>query len=297
MLPNFMIAGVSRSGTTSLYNYLNQHPEISFPDLKEPRYFSSFNLKFPQSGPGDFSVDNKLIKTFKDYENLYKNVRNNLVGDASSEYLYNYKSAVPEILNRVGDIPIILILRNPIERSYSAYNNLVRDGRETLTFEAGLKTESDRIKMGYDEMWHYKNVSLYYEPVKFFLESFSKLKIIIFEDFIKNENNTVKDVLNFLGVSDTKFEIDTKQSYSKSGKPKFKLISWLFGRNNVFSNSLRIFIFKIFGRKNIEKISKHLIKKNDIITDKTVKELNDFFKKDIEKLEKLLNLNLDIWKT
>ena len=57
MLPNFVIAGATRSGTTSLYYYLKQHPEISFPSLKEPRYFSSTKLDLPQNGPGVATVD------------------------------------------------------------------------------------------------------------------------------------------------------------------------------------------------------------------------------------------------
>ena len=64
MLPNFIIAGATRSGTTSLYYYLKQHPKIDFPSIKEPRYFSSIELKLPQNGPGDESVDVKLIKSF-----------------------------------------------------------------------------------------------------------------------------------------------------------------------------------------------------------------------------------------
>ena len=71
MLPNFIIAGATRSGTTSLYHYLIQHPEISFPKLKEPRYFSSYDLKLPQKGPGDITVDDKLITSFEEYSDLY----------------------------------------------------------------------------------------------------------------------------------------------------------------------------------------------------------------------------------
>ena len=94
MLPNFLIAGATRSGTTSLYNYLKQHPKISFSEIKEPRYFSSYDLKLPQKGPGDHSVDNKLITNFQDYKTLYDGIDNICVGDASSEYLYHFSSVI-----------------------------------------------------------------------------------------------------------------------------------------------------------------------------------------------------------
>ena len=296
MLPNFLIAGVSRCGTTSLYNYLKQHPEVSFPDLKEPRYFSSYNLKLPQSGPGDFSVDKKLITSFSDYKNLYSKVEGKFVGDASSEYVYNFKSSIPEIKKRLGDVPIIIILRNPIERSYSAFNNLVRDNREKYSFKEALKLESTRISKGYDEMWHYTSVSKYFEPVKAFKDEFSRVKVIIFEDFEKNIKQTLQEIVEFLGVQKTEFEFDTNKIYSKAGELKFKWISVLFGRGNPISNTLREIVFFLFGRDKIEFIAKNLLKGKEDLNLELRNELSLLFDKDIQCLEKLLNINLSKWK-
>ena len=277
MLPNFLIAGVSRCGTTSLYNYLKQHPEVSFPDLKEPRYFSSYNLRFPQAGPGDFSVDKKLIKSFDNYENLYSTLENKFVGDASSEYLYNYKSSIPEIKKRLGDIPVIIILRNPIERSYSAYNNLVRDNREINSFKEALKLESTRINEGFDEMWHYTSVSKYFEPVKAFKAEFSKIKIIIFEHFENHEKQTLQDIIEFLGVQQTEFNFDTNKIYSQAGELKLKWISVLFGRGNPISNTLREIVFSLFGRDRMEFIVKKLLKSKEDIDLELRQELSSLF--------------------
>jgi hypothetical protein len=296
MLPNFLIAGVSRSGTTSLYHYLQQHPEVSFPELKEPRYFSSYKLKLPQNGPGDFSVDEKLIKSFNDYNLLYDLISNKFIGDASSEYLYNYEVSIPEIIKRLGDIPIVLILRNPIDRSLSAYHNLIRDGREHLNFDNALDIEEERIKLGYDEMWHYKNVSLYAKPVAAFLKSFSKVKVLIFEEFICNEKEKTLEVLDFIGANTKLIDIDTSHSYSKSGVPKSKLIPLLFGRKTFIGNNLRKIAFKLLGRNNIENISKYFLSDKKEISLVEKQKLNLFFKDDIEELEKILQIKLDIWK-
>lgn len=296
MLPNFLIAGVSRSGTTSLYYYLKQHPDVSFSKLKEPRYFSSYNLKLPQNGPGDFSVDEKLIKTFKEYKIIYDSISNKCVGDASSEYLYNYRESIPEIKKRLGDIPIVLILRNPVDRSFSAFLNLTRDGRENLKFGNALEMEEKRIKLGYDEMWHYKNVSLYAKPVNAFLKSFSKVKVLIFEEFIINEKQKTLEVLEFIGANKELVNIDTSRSYSKSGVPKSKLITLFFGRKNFLGNQLRKVIFKIFGRNNIEKLSKYILSDNEQMSHIEQKKLKLFFRNDVEQLEKILKRKLDIWK-
>lgn len=296
MLPNFLIAGVSRCGTTSIYNYLKQHPEISFPELKEPRYFSSYKLRLPQSGPGDFSVDKKLITSFDSYNSLYKSLNNKFVGDASSEYVYNYNSSIPEIKKRLGDIPIIIILRNPIHRSYSAYNNLVRDNRETKSFEEALELESQRKIEGYDEMWHYISVSKYLEPIKAFTSEFSRVKIIIFENFENNESQTLREIIEFLGVYESDFEFDTSKIYSKAGKLKFRFISVVFGRGNLISNTLREVVFSLIGRDRIELLVKKLLKGKEVINPKVVKKLNSVFEEDIEGLEKLLKLDLSLWK-
>ena len=295
MLPNFLIAGTSRSGTTSLYKYMSNHPDISFPNIKEPRYFSSYNLMLPQAGPGDSSVDKKLITDFDSYIKLYSRISNLRVGDASSEYLYSYKTSIPEINEKLGDIPIIIMLRSPIERSYSAYNNLVRDSRENLSFKKAIEKESERIIKGYDMMWHYKSVSFYYEQVKAFKSNFSNVKIIIFEHFIKNPQLVLNDIFIFLNLNPLA-KVNTDIKYSKSGVPKNRFVSLILGRKNLFSSTLRLFLKRIFGRTILEKFSYLFIKKPSSIDIETKNKLAKEFKNDIIALEKLLDLDLKIWK-
>ncbi len=294
MLPNFIIAGTTRSGTTSLYHYLMQHPEIDFPKLKEPRYFSSLNLELPQNGPGDFSVDKKLILSFEEYKQLYSNIKNTYVGDASSEYLYHHDVAAENIMEKLGDIAVIIILRNPIERAYSAYNNLVRDFREDQTFEKALDLEDERIQNNWDMMWHYKKVGLYYEQVKKYKEVFSKVKILIFEEFVQDANSKMKELFDFLGIkSDVKIDVSTR--YSHSGKTKNALIHILSSRKNPFINNLRMYTLKCIPRKYLEWIGEKALVKETIMPD-TRKMLCNYFQDDIKKLERLINIDLSHWK-
>jgi len=295
MLPNFIIAGATRSGTTSLYYYLNQHPEISFPQLKEPRYFSTIHLKLPQTGPSDDTVDKKLIKSFEQYKDLYKNIENKMVGDASSEYLYHHTNSAKEIHKALGDIPIIVILRNPVERAFSAYNNLVRDDRESLDFEQAVEAEEVRKKQNWDMMWAYKSVGLYSEQVKTFKSIFSNVKVLIFDEFAKDPSNILKDVFEFLKVNPN-FEVDTSTRYSHSGKPKNKLLSKLSSRQNKFFYGIRVLALKTIPRKYIEKVASKTLEKS-IIPEKTKKSLELFFKDDIEKLESVINKDLTLWKS
>ena len=293
MLPNFIIAGATRSGTTSLYYYLMQHPDITFPKLKEPRYFSSINLKLPQNGPGDFSVDRKLILSFDDYNKLYESINAKRIGDASSEYLYHYDVSAKEIKEKLGDIPIIIILRNPIERAFSAYNNLVRDGRETQNFSQALKLEDERMLNNWDMMWHYKRVGLYYNQVTEYLNTFSKVKVIIFEEFVKDPKKFLSELCSFLDVSPD-MDIDTGTVYSYSGKPKNKLIAFLGSRNNKYINRIRVFALSLIPRNIFESISKKVLVKNQI-DENSRNYLREFYKDDILKLQQLLKKDLSFW--
>jgi hypothetical protein len=261
MLPNFIIAGATRSGTTSLYYYLKQHPEIGFPELKEPRYFSSINLELPQKGPGDYTVDRKLVLKFHDYRELYKHINGfKRVGDASSEYLYRCDVSADAIKKKLGDIPIILILRNPIDRAFSAYSNLLRDGREEHTFEEALELEEERINNNWDMMWHYKKVGLYYEQVKRYKQVFSSVKILIFEEFVEDANSKVEETFDFLGIEST----------------------------------ARILTLKCIPRKYLEWIGKRVLVNETIMPD-TRKVLYETFQDDIRKLETLINIDLSHW--
>lgn len=296
MLPNFVIAGAPRSGTTSLYYYLKQHPEISFPDLKEPRYFSSINLKLPQKGPGDDTVDEKLILTFEDYCNLYKGIENKKVGDASSAYLYHHDISALEMFNKLGDIPVLIMLRNPTTRAYSAYSNLVRDGREFLSFEDGVNKENYRKSENWDMMWAYIDVSLYHEQVKTYKDVFTNVKVLIFEEFVKNPKENLKDIFSFFEI-DKDFTPETSNVYSHSGAPANKFIGWLTSRQNKFIYPFRKFLLENIKRSYLEKISKVIFKKSK---SKTTIKLNKNLTKQIEidilRLEKLLDKNLDCWK-
>lgn len=294
MLPNFLIAGATRSGTTSLYYYLKQHPEISFPDLKEPRYFSSINLKLPQNGPGDETVDEKLILNYDDYCDLYQDLKNTRVGDASSEYLYHHDISASEILKKLGDIPVLIILRNPIKRAYSAYNNLVRDGREYLSFEDAVDKEANRIINNWDMMWAYTEVSMYYEQVYTYLNTFKNVKVLIFEEFIENTQGNLKEIFDFLSV-DENFTPITSTIYSHSGAPSNKLIGWLTSRQNKIVYPFRKFMLENVPRKYLERLSKVIFKKPQSPIKINIK-ISKKIEADILKLEKLLNRNLDIWR-
>lgn len=142
VLPNFLIVGASKSGTSSIYHYLKQHPDIFFSNKqKEGRYFSKMEGDFQD--PGDSKIDATITKNLEQYQLLFDAYKNEkAIGDISPEYLYFYEKAIPQIKKDLGDIAkIIIILRSPVERAFSGFTHLKRDNRESLTFEEGLSLE------------------------------------------------------------------------------------------------------------------------------------------------------------
>ena len=138
LLPNFLVVGAGKSGTTSLYHYLKAHPGVFMSRIKEPGFiFAQFN-KMPQSGVGD--ERQTTVGSFSAYCRLFEDAEGKkAVGEASNDNLYHYERAIPYIKRFFGDIKIIIILRNPVDRAFSAYTYLLRDNREFLTFEEDLR--------------------------------------------------------------------------------------------------------------------------------------------------------------
>lgn len=294
-LPNFVIAGTARSGTTSLYYYLKQHPEIGFPSRKEPKYFSSLGLTFPHNGPGDQNVDKLMVRDFDSYLKLFEGLEGKArIGEASSDYLYHHVHSAAEMRRVLGDVPIILCLRNPVDRAYSAFQNLVRDQRETLSFSDALAVEEKRMADNWDWMWAYRHGGLYAEQVATFLQTFSRVKVVLFEDLEKSPGAVVKDLFEFLGVAGD-VPVDTGTRYSHSGKAKNRLIAFLSNRNNVVAFTLRRLALKLLPRSLLERIASRSLEKESMAPAER-EALRRYFREDIERLEELLGRSLAVWK-
>lgn len=290
---DFLLVGVARCGTTSLFHYLKQHPDINFPKIKEPKYFSSKVINFPQNGIGDITVDVKMIKDFISYKKLFEGFNTGIVGEASSDYFYYHKLVIPLIKEALGDIPILISIRNPYDRAFSAYNNLLRDGRENLSFLESLIREEERIQQGWDWMWHYKNGSLYSEGIKNFILNFSKVKVVLYDD-LDSPNSVLNDILDFLGVEHF-LDFDTTIKYSPSGQPKNLFVKLISSRNIRFINFFRKKFIELVPRRYLELISKGFYKK-DKYPKEVVSILSPFFNADIDETQKLIDRDLSNWK-
>ena len=298
-LPTFLLAGGSKCGTTSLYHYLMQHPEIFLPSNKEPRFFlSHIYSNLSTDDPRRDAILSTTVFSFDDYLKLYEGAENfRAVGEASATYFFRYDVAIPKITEYLNDPSILIFLRNPVDRAFSAYCHLVRDGCEKLSFEKCLALEESREKDFWSSLNLYKANGFYFQQVKNYIDSFSKVKVIIYDDFLKHQKDIMSDIYLFLGV-DSSFIPNTQTKYNVSLIPKSKFIDTFFKKKSFLKSCLRpfanVFISDHTKKNLIDNIkSKNLSKPS--INPKTREQLKMIFREDILKLQDLLDKNLSAW--
>jgi len=299
ILPNFLLVGAAKCGTSSLHKYLAQHPEIFMTKLKEPRFISSQVTPFPLQGPGDHKVEAWYVKDYEDYVKLFDGAEGfRAVGESSADTLYFYEGTIPVIKQYLGDPRIIIMLRNPVKRAFSAYQHLVRDLREDLSFEEGLIQEPNRIKNNWELIYHYKAVGLYYDSVKAFLDNFSSVKIVLTEDQEKRPQQILREIFRFLDV-DCDCDINTDIRYNLSGKPKSQWLHQFFTQGNMARKFAQPFARTFLSADTRLRISQKILAKNltrVTINPQIQEQLQRYFEPDIQKLETLLNRDLSRWR-
>jgi hypothetical protein len=167
-LPNFLIIGAQKSGTTSLYNYLKQHPQIFMPRLKEPHFFTY---------EGQLPPHPSVVTSWQDYRALFADARDEIaVGEASPSYLHG-EQAPRRIAHYFPTIKLIAILRNPADRAFSNWMHNVSYGREELDFGQALQAEERRIQEGVGYLFWYRYKGFYHRHLTRYLALFDRTQL------------------------------------------------------------------------------------------------------------------------
>lgn len=299
VLPTFLTVGVAKSGTTSLFHYLNQHPEIFIPNIKETFFFiASIYRDLDPGDPHSKNIAQRTINTFEEYLSVFKNVTHEKgIGEIGTFYGYYYEKTIPEIKKYLGDIKIIFIIRNPVDRAYSAYTHFCRYGLEKYTFEKALDQEKVRKENNWYTMWYYTDVGFYCAPIKAFMDHFSQVKVCLYDDLKNNTVNLMKDLYQFLEV-DCRYIPDTAMKHMVSGVPKHQWIHSLLVRPNSLKRLLKPLLnialtdekkYKIIEKINQSNMIKPLMQKE------TRDYLKDLYREEISKLEDLIGRDLTSW--
>ncbi len=288
--PDFLVVGAAKSGTTSLFHYIDQHPSIYIPALKECRFFSQLPKNF--NGLGAEFFPNSGITDEEEYFELFKGYEDKVCGDISNDYLYYYEGSIKNIKKYLSnDVKIVIILRNPIDRAYSNYMHASRDGWEDCSFEEALEKEESRIKNNWAWPYHYVKVGKYYNQVEAYLDNFENIKIYLFGD-LKDKSDFFDNLFGFLEVD--KINLEINERFNISGYPKNRKLQNFLNKKNIIKNIIKPFIPKSIREKIVKTLKNKNLEK--IPMKQEIREkLKDIFKEEIEKLSKLINMDLSHW--
>ena len=291
-LPNLLIVGAAKSGTTSLHNYLNQHPDIFMCSPKEPHFLINKEI-------GEQRIHKGIID-LKDYESLFSEKAHlRYRGESSVMYLSFPEIAIKNIKHYLDDdIKIIIMLRNPVERAYSGYQHVKRyNMMENLSFEDALEIGEERYNniKNLTPASRYLELGNYYNQVKLFKESFCNIHVVIYDDYKTDFNEELNKIFDYLKV--VRVTINVEQRHMVGG---WEWKSVEMKKIMMQQNLLKVFLKFIIPIKSLRqyirvKFQKSNTKTIEVINPETDKWLKEYYKQDIAKLSELLNRDLNVW--
>ena len=292
-LPNLLIVGAAKCGTTSLHNYLKQHPDIFMSKQKEPHFLINSDI-------GEDRI-HKAITVLEDYEDMFKTDSiYKYKGESSVMYLAFPEFSIKNIKKYLDpDVKIIIMLRNPVERAFAGYlHNLRYNPSENLSFEEAFEKSEARYYQERDITpdTRYLHVGNYYSQVESFMSMFNdNVLVIMYEDYVNDIDLCLANVFDFLDID--KISVDTSTRHMVGGwifKRKF-LRNLLIPKNN-FKSLIKSFLPNKKIRKAIkQKIMNMITVENPSISKDMHKKLTEYYRKDIDNLSKLLNKELNCW--
>lgn len=290
-LPNFLIIGAQKSGTTSLYYYLKQHPQIYMSPEKEPHFFTYEGGEPVFDGPGRGWVT--PITDLEEYQRLFRDVSNEAaVGEASPSYIY-FEKAVRRIRHHVPGVKLIAILRDPAERAYSNFLHAVRSGREPLDdFEQALNEEEARINDNWGPVWHYRRKGFYYVQLKRYFEAFDRnqINVYLYEDLEADPVRLSQRIFDFLDV-DYAFVPDFLERQNVSGVPRNRVLRSVLTKASAATPVVKDYVPRRLRRY----IGNKMLTKPPRLSPETRQRLIEVYRDDILKLQRLIQRDLTSW--
>ncbi|MBL7923954.1 MAG: sulfotransferase [Bacteroidia bacterium] len=309
--PNFFIVGAAKAGTTSLYQYLSQHPDVYMSPIKEPNFFAT-DIQLEAIRPevkerlrlldassflrGDMkkTMHRAFITKPDEYAALFRFAAGKkAIGEASASYLFSDKAAA-NIHQYNPDARIIMILRNPVQRAYSHYLMDRRMAVTGLPFEEALEEERKHPVRSWGSTSLYLELGLYAGQVKRYLDLFPRDQVLILlnEELREHPEDTMKRVYAFLGV-DTAFSTNFEKEFNAAAVPRNTLVKKIISVNllrvkvrRALKNSfLKRFIRKALFAKPAEERPSAAVNAR----------LLEYYKNDIQSLSKLIQKDLSKW--
>lgn len=303
-LPNFLIFGVQKAGTSSIYDYLKQHPQVYMSPIKETDFLQRNWDWADQEKQRKINAERRArgrhecIDSFEKYQRLFDGVTTEIaIGEASPNYLFHGETTIPQIKRYVPDVKLIAILRNPVERAYSDYLMHVRE-------ETGGHTLSEQIVHFPDIPSFTIRKGFYYQQLSLFFQSFdsAKIKIYLYDDLCTDPMGTMQDLYQFIGVDST-FQVDVSERKQVAQVPKNRWFNKLLRTRNPIRETAAT-VLKFLPEESRQNLRSALLsinsqdkKKVALLSDDDRQKLLEIYREDTTQLQTLIQRNLSHWLT
>jgi hypothetical protein len=288
---DFIGIGASKSGTTWIAEVLGKHPEVYYPETRKELWYFNNRLPF------DYKTPNPHYgRPYLWYHEFFTNAKvGQVCGEITPSYL-SMPNTCEDIYKYNPDVKIFVVLRNPIDRTFSQYLFSQQNGIDSYnTFEEAIKSNPEKF---IEESLYAKNIQRFYD-----IFPKNQVKVLFFDDLKKDKEIFLNELYQFLGVSSF-FEEEMNKRVNEGQQVKNKSIGRLIGKVQtlVYSKQLS-FLIPIFKKTGIPSIIKRIKKKNmeirtekPVIEEATKKQLRELFFSDIEQLEVMTGRDLTSWK-
>lgn len=294
-LPNFIVIGAGRSGTTSLHHYLAQHPGVYMCTEKSPNFFVSHEPLPDREGPAVRQMAEQWVRDRDTYEALFDGVGNETaIGEASPVYLQATSTAAA-IHDLCPDVRLVAILRDPVDRAYAHFLGRRRDGLEPRVDFLEVVTEEragplpDAVAFG-----HYLGCGRYHHFLRSYFDLFPReqIRVYLFDDLLADPAALMADLFGFLGV-DPDFPPDVTARHGQTGVIENPVLRAVWTRSVSLRTAIRPHLPAAVRDVGGSVFTRRLAK--DRLEPGLRAELVDVFRDDVEGLQRLIDRDLSRW--
>jgi hypothetical protein len=205
-LPDAVIIGAPKAGTSALHAALAQHPQIYASPVKEPKYYMCWDAPPPAyRGPGDAHSNQEWIWRRGDYETLFRGAPDDAVKLESTPFYLYLANARRRIAEELPNVKLIVIVRDPIDRAYSNWMHLWADGLEPIAdFVEAWQAEDGRLADGWAPFWHYRRLGRYGEQLADLFGRVERERVFVLRywQLVFQPNETLNRAVRFLGIAE-----------------------------------------------------------------------------------------------
>ncbi len=300
-LPDFLIIGAPKAGTTALHAGLTQHPQLRLSVPKEPKYFMCGDAPPPfYVGPGDAHSRREWIWRRDDYVRLFADLPEDvLCGESTPFYLFD-KEAHRRIAATIPDAKLIAVLRDPVDRAYSNWMHLWVDGLEPVSdVVSACARERQRVNAGWAPFWRYIELGKYGQQLQHLREWFdeSQIMTVRYRELVDDPEQTVDRVCRFLGVSEGQVHSIPRDNTRPfvADSPRTRQFGRVLRAGAWAGAAFPPHVWRRVSQPVLSRLQRESLERRPHLLHEERRQLVEYFREDIEMLEGLTGRPFDDW--